>query len=447
VARPFSVVRRLTMLVAAVGALSLLLNGWLLVSAIDPIADDLANAMAQQVNSLRLVLQQARPEQREALAATLSQGGLRVYKPGWPPPFDGPPPEPDEPGPLMPRLRALLGPQVAVHMGWAPAAPDGSRPGRAVRLGFDLQGEPWAAELAINNPPLGGPLLHVLAPLALIGLAAALAVVMGVRLITRPLARIAREMGQRQQPLRPIAEDQRAGIELQEIVHAFNDLVQALAQDQETRRHMLAGLSHDLRTPLARLRLRAECECDERTAARMGDDFDALARIIGQFLGYARGASAVSLGSVEPLDELVRHAALRYAEQGVSVVMDDTQAAQLGYPDLGLQRVLNNLVDNALSHGRAPVVIVVEPLADECRITVQDAGRGIPPAALRQALQPFVKLGAEAEGFGHCGLGLAIVQQICVQLGGRIVHLPFDGQRSALGLALPLRPATLRDAV
>lgn len=319
---------------------------------------------------------------------------------------------------------------------------DAGRPGQGPTLqaSFSLDGQRWVIDFPGGEEPGRTPLLLGLAALALVGLAAVLASAMGVRLVTRPLARIADEVADRQKHLRRITVRDDEGHELQQIVAAFNGLVHAVTLHAAARAQMLAGLSHDLRTPLARLRLRAECECAEKTAQAMDRDFDALARIIGQFLGFAQGAAEVSLGVDEPLAPLLRHAVQRYAGQGVRLSLDEAAAAGCAYPDMAITRILGNLIDNALVHGQAPVTVQVETTPQECRLWVRDGGRGIPAAALPQALQPFVKLGPPTDALGHCGLGLAIVAQICERLGGRVLHQGFDGSGSAVGVALPRTP-------
>lgn len=212
----------------------------------------------------------------------------------------------------------------------------------------------------------------------------------------------------------------------------------------DLRKHALvplAGLSHDLRTPLARLRLRAETECSEAVWARMEPDFSAVDRIIEQFLAYVRGQSnVVAGGAVRPLCALVEEVVARYRADGCDVALISCRAPGVLVPEAGAQRALANLLDNALTHGRAPVEVELEVKDREARLIVFDRGQGIAKADLAKALQPFVRL-AKTPGIdrGHCGLGLAIVAQVARQLGGRTALHPFDGRRSGLAMHVPLR--------
>ncbi|GAA0770971.1 HAMP domain-containing histidine kinase [Ideonella azotifigens] len=425
----FSIVHRLIGLAVAVGLLSLALNGALIFRAIDPLGEDLTEALHRQIATARLTLQRAPADQRQALAEELQALGLHLRR--------APPPVPQSPGePLMARLQALLGPEVRLTR---QAAPDASADATThLQASFQVNGEDWQLLLPTHTPPPGGPLLPLLAALAAVGLAAALTLVLGIRLITRPIARIADAMAERAGALRPLEAPPAAGRELQPLISGFNRLVAALMQAQASRRQLLAGLSHDLRTPLARLRLRVDVECPAAVAERMAPDFDAVERFVGQFLGFARGGAEISLGQPRPLAAQLHALATQYAAQGVQLQIEDSAAAErTGYPDLAIQRLLGNLVDNALAHGRPPVRIVAEGDADECRLWVRDAGPGLPPAGLSEALQPFVRLGPGNGLGGHAGLGLAIVAQLSAQLGGRVTQQPFDGQGHALGVALP----------
>jgi two-component system osmolarity sensor histidine kinase EnvZ len=341
------------------------------------------------------------------------------------------------PDSFLDRLGGLLGPDVALNL----TRRDASRSPPQLMARFVIDGEPWAIEFPEPHGSRREPLWSLLTALIFAAVLPLIAMVAGIRLITRPMARLARDVADRSERLRPLDMSHDVGSELREVFLSFNGLVKAVTASNEARRNMLAGVSHDLRTPLARLRLRAEIECSKETALALAADCDTLDRIIGQFLDYAQAEAGVSLGVHEPLAGLVRHLGTFYAERGVQVEMQDSAAAEVSYPDLAIWRIVTNLVDNALAHGQAPVRVIVEVAANECRLSVSDAGRGISVSDAENAFKPFVKLRAQRTGpegdFGHCGLGLAIVAQICAELGGRIFHRPFDGASSAVGVVLP----------
>ncbi len=429
----FSIVRRLTALVVAVSLLLLCLNAYLLFSVIQPLVDDRIASQAKEIDIVRTALQGVPVEHRSTLAEAFARAGMRVTK-GEAAAAEDPQLHMREPFRMLEHLRAKVGPGVRVtwEQGASPLQPP------VLRAAFDIDLEHWIAEVPVGKPPSMGPVQSGLMALALVGLAAGIAIVMGVRLITRPMAMLASQVAERHNDLRLIDESQPVGIELQQVIRAFNGLVHATNRAKASRSHMLAGLSHDLRTPLARLRLRVECECAEQAGQKMERDFDALAHIIDQFLAYTQGEADLSLGTPEPLAGLVQHIVLDYGDQGVQVVISDPIAGNAPLPDLAVQRMLTNLIDNALAYGKAPIVVTVDGHDGACRLMVSDAGRGIPAGALKQALEPFVKLSNDTGKLGHCGLGLAIVAQIAGQLQGQVVQRAFDGRSSAVGVALPL---------
>lgn len=204
---------------------------------------------------------------------------------------------------------------------------------------------------------------------------------------------------------------------------------------------LLAGMAHDLRTPLARLRLRAELECPQEVARAMEDDFQAVTHLIDQILGYAQGCMAPAAGRSQPLAELIGQTVRRYGQaHDVSVLRLD--ACEVQVPGLSVQRALANLIDNALAHGAGAVQVELHADADAFQVLVFDHGQGLGPEQWARAGEPFVRLGTvPGQGQGpsvrHCGLGLAIVAQMARQLGGRMVLHPFDGTRSGIGVLVP----------
>jgi len=109
-------------------------------------------------------------------------------------------------------------------------------------------------------------------------------------------------------------------------------------------------------------------------------------------------------------------------------------------PDLAVLRMLSNLIDNAFAHGQGPVRLHVAIYPGHCALMVHDHGPGLSAEAFAAARQPFVQLspsGQRERGRGHCGLGLAIVDQLAQQLGGALLHQQPEQGGSAIGVRLP----------
>ena len=187
------------------------------------------------------------------------------------------------------------------------------------------------------------------------------------------------------------------------------------------RAAMLAGLAHDLRAPLTRLRLRLSLQRGEAAADPAQADLDALERLIDQFLAYAADASSESALPV-PLEQLLAEVAAAYPPG----LMLHLTPLQRWVPPTTLARGVANLLDNALSHGRPPLLLRLQPWGQGDQgfaIEVWDGGDGITAADWPTALQPFQRLDPARRVGGHGGLGLPIAQQAARACGGELVPL------------------------
>lgn len=192
----------------------------------------------------------------------------------------------------------------------------------------------------------------------------------------------------------------------------FKAMVQRLAANERDRATMLAGIAHDLKSPLTRLRLRLAGHAEQQRAEA---DLDALERITGQFLLFAGGGDAEE-PVLLPLDQWL-------AELSAPIEPDqlqlDLEPGEACVQPTALGRAVGNLIDNAFSHGRPPLRLVLRwELPDRFRIEIWDQGPGISPDSWPQALMPFQRLDRARGGSGHCGLGLAIAARVAAAHGG-----------------------------
>lgn len=211
--------------------------------------------------------------------------------------------------------------------------------------------------------------------------------------------------------------------EIAQIDAAFSDLLARQAQHERERAMLLAGVSHDLRSPLARIRVAAELLPDipEITARR-----DAIIRNVAEsdrltesFLDFVR-AGELRCDQTADLAAVARAlvAATGHPADVLRIDAPDT----LPYPrcnPLLIERLLANLLDNAFKHGRSPVRLRIAQHAHEVRLEVLDAGAGVPPAARPSMLEAFSR-GDASRSVPGTGLGLAIVRQIASRMGGTV---------------------------
>jgi len=323
------------------------------------------------------------------------------------------------PGPWMLRnLRAELGePDAdlqALHV------PGSSRP---LWIGFEAQGARWWLQLAIR--PQGRPWPVVLLVLVAAGLAAA-GVAGGWLLIVRPLRQLRDDVVAADVDavsLAGSAPRNQPG-EIAEVSAAFSRLLRQLADQRRERDLALAAISHDLRSPLARLRMRLEGEVPDSLRQPAIEDVMRVDRVLGQFLAFVRGAEA-------PAGPLVDAAALmdRLAQRnaGRTVCMTGVPAGVPALPAELFDRVADNLIDNALRYGRPPVEVRLWADGPGVVLEVADHGPGIAPADQAAALSPFVRLDASRSGDGQSGLGLATVVRLLRGHGGGISFARRDG--------------------
>ncbi|MBU0500192.1 MAG: HAMP domain-containing protein [Gammaproteobacteria bacterium] len=230
--------------------------------------------------------------------------------------------------------------------------------------------------------------------------------------------------------------------ELANLAHRFNEMAFQVRDLLAARTTLLAGISHDLRTPLARMRLALEMLSSKPTPAlvrRMEADIEEMSRLIGDLLNLARGLEREPLREIELRSFLGQlKGDLGAAQAGISIEAPDLYFLA---PPLALHRILVNLLENALRYGNGRAVTLVAMTArDWLRIGVLDRGPGIPDDQMEAVFQPFHRIETSRNAAtGGSGLGLAIVRQLAKANGWRVTLHPRQGGGLEAWLALPLR--------
>ncbi|WP_429286290.1 ATP-binding protein [Paraburkholderia sp. GAS206C] len=221
----------------------------------------------------------------------------------------------------------------------------------------------------------------------------------------------------RGQPVPPVPE--RGPRELRQLTHGFNQMVQEVARTENDRAVMLAGVAHDLKTPLARLRLRAEMMDEAKVRDGVVRDVDSMTHIVEQFLVFAHdGADRSEAVEVDAQCERVVRSYRAVANSAASVLTDLKAGPGFLLPAATLDRILSNLLDNAHAYGQPPVIVSTARTSSGYTLAVQDNGQGIAAQDLMNASRPFVRLDPARGGNGHSGLGLAIVERLVRRAGG-----------------------------
>jgi two-component system osmolarity sensor histidine kinase EnvZ len=327
---------------------------------------------------------------------------------------------------LTQRLRASLpvGTEIAVD--------DARQP----RLWVRFPGKSMWVVVPVDIPPRPRFVIEAVSML----LAALLLSLLAVWQMQRPLSRVAhaaRAFGSGGRP-EPVSE--RGPQELRDLIGSFNDMMRRLNEAGDDQAVMLAGVAHDLKAPLTRLKLRASVLADENERAGLIRDVDSLTNIVQQFLEFA-GQSAES-GPNVAVDAFLREQFSASDSSDAPLFTLDLQAGpRFTLPRTLLDRIVTNLVDNAFEHGAPPIDIATSRDDRYWIIDVRDHGPGIPEDRIAAAMKPFVRLDAARGGEGHCGLGLAIVVRLTHHRGGKcqVENHPDGGLhvRVALPHALP----------
>jgi two-component system osmolarity sensor histidine kinase EnvZ len=207
-------------------------------------------------------------------------------------------------------------------------------------------------------------------------------------------------------------------------------LTEQLSALESDRKLALAGISHDLRTPLARLRLELELTPMEVSAkSSMVEEIERIDAIVGQFIEFARDPDELTGAPVnvsQVLESIARtHSVARQTGGLVWIAQVPPDLIWIGRT-IDLERIVSNLVDNALIHGQSPdgvvrLKITASRHQERVAIVLQDQGQGLPADALEQVLRPFARMDSSRGGpAGGAGLGLAIVDRLAQRAGGSV---------------------------
>jgi len=402
-----------------------------------PRLDQIAESVARNVGAIRSGLLALPPAQRPAFVEGFNRQALAGRA--------------DRPRRIDDGLRPLLTPlersfvrsvsariaSLGVEAVWR-REEDG---GLALRLTLD-RSEHWIVMPGVLPArEFTGALVAVSIGSALLALAGAL---WFQRRLNRPLVRVvqaAQTLAGGREPL-PLPED--GPTEVATVSRSINQLVSSLRQTERERALMLAGISHDLRTPLTKLRLGVEIlreRMEPELVSSMTRSVEEMDAIVGQFLDFAR-----SEGDERPvatsLDDMARSLAAACADHGRPVALQLGGVPALALRPQAMRRAIDNLIENAWRHGRPPVTLSTRVDGKEVIVEVIDRGDGIDPREADELRQAFRRGQADRSGVAGAGLGLAIVQRVAHAHGGwlELETPPGAGLHARLRLPMQIVP-------
>ncbi|MDD5300468.1 MAG: ATP-binding protein [Gallionella sp.] len=260
------------------------------------------------------------------------------------------------------------------------------------------------------------------------------------RQVVRPLKQLTQAAQQVGQGATPQLLPERGAREVVVVSRAFNQMSADLAANERERALVLAGISHDLRTPLARVRLAAELIADEALRDGLAADVEQMDAVIRQFLDYAR-LDENETAIFADIRDVVREAAQQFTAQAKSLTLDLQPVPPLAVRPLLLKRALANLLDNAVKYGGGEIAVQLRQDGNTVVLAVEDRGAGIPAAQREAAKRPFVRLESARSDATGSGLGLAIVERAARLHGGEFYLEDRAGGGLAAKLVLPANQA------
>lgn len=277
-------------------------------------------------------------------------------------------------------------------------------------------------ELALESPAVAHNGVLAVDPLFLTLLVLAIAVLAYVvaRMASAPLRRMAAAAQQLGVDLHREPMALTGPLEVRRAAEAFNAMQQQLQRHLSERTHMLAAITHDLQTPVTRLRLRLENVGDPALRERLIGDLAAMQALIGEGLELARSAESAEQRAALDLDSLLESLVEDAVEAGADARFDGGCGAVLMVRPLAMRRLFSNLLDNALMYG-ARASVQAEHDGDGIRVRIRDEGPGLAEAELCSVFDPFVRLEtSRSRQTGGAGLGLTIARALAEKDGARV---------------------------
>lgn len=396
--------------------------------------------LADRLLGIKRAVMRAPPDERDAIAHDLSGG---PYEAHWSRTEHATPGGPGAEAwvTLGQRLRELE-PELArdgLVIGANRRAPDD--PHLAI-VSMRLPDQSWVNVSLVMSSARPANTHGTLLSTTLMAVGALVLSILLVRWLTRPFSTFAEAAKSfyRTRGVTPVPE---AGPrEVRDLAAAFNDMQRRIASLIDDRTQALAAVSHDLKTPITRLRFRAEEVQDEGTRKAIAADLDDMERMIDQTLAFLRGDRAEE--ELHPVDlvAVLQSITDDFTDTSKSVSLTGAGSAVLTGRRLALKRAFGNIIENAVKYGDVAEVVVASP-GDVVEVVVADRGPGIAEADMERALAPFVRLEPSRNPqTGGFGLGLPIARAIIEGHGGNLRLANRAEGGLSVHVTLPVIPST-----
>ncbi|QQN96798.1 sensor histidine kinase [Pseudomonas sp. SW-3] len=266
---------------------------------------------------------------------------------------------------------------------------------------------------------------------------------LAVRIAIRPLTRLAEAVDNLDPNTHAVHLDEKGPTEVAHAAIAFNSMQARIAAYLKERMQLLAAISHDLQTPITRMKLRAEFMDDCSEKDKLWSDLSEMEHLVREGVAYARSVHGATEESRRTdLDSFLDSLVFDYQDVGKDVQLSGKSGAVIDTRPHALRRVLVNLTDNALKFAGA-AELWVEAKNGGLSVKIMDRGPGIAEEELTHVMEPFYRVeNSRNRSTGGTGLGLAIAQQLALALGGSLTLSNREGGGLCAELKLPLRPGS-----
>jgi signal transduction histidine kinase len=297
-------------------------------------------------------------------------------------------------------------------------------------------GAPLAIDLSFSSPPLPVWLL----PLLAVQFGALVAISwLAVRQATRPLAQLAGAADALGRDARGVSLAEDGPLEVARAAIAFNAMQRRINDYLSERMQLLAAISHDLKTPITRMRLRADLMDEMPLREKWLGDLDAMQLLVEEGIAYARdGQGVTEAPCVTDMNALLDSVVCDYGDAGKAVRLSGNCERPLLTRPRTLRRIISNLLDNALKFGKDPELLFLSESEGFVAIVVRDGGPGIPEDQMNDVLRPFYRIeSSRNRETGGTGLGLAIAKQLTQQIHGTLSMRNRDSGGLEVRVSLP----------
>lgn len=397
--------------------------------------------LAERLVAIRNALKTAPTRERETLAHHMSGGPIDAH-------WGQQALALEKPNDLLPssslknNMLSLL-PELTretLLVGTTPPLPSGEPDNHLTMVSLGLGDGTWANVSVVNSGHLHGSTTSIAMATTLMAIGVIVATWLLVRWSTRPLRALAQAAQQFSGSALSPPMIETGPHEVREAATAFNGMQRRIRSLIQDRTLSLAAISHDLKTPLARLRFRIDDLSDQKVKQAISDDIDEMEEMINGTIAFLRGEASPEEARALELRSILENICFDHADRGHPVTLSGTGRGIVHGQSSELKRAFSNLIQNALRYGEAARVSITDN-AKHVHVAIEDDGPGIPSDQLNAVFAPFYRVeSSRGKETGGVGLGLTVAHRVITTHEGKIELTNATTRGLRVAVTLPLAP-------